>query len=427
MSPTLDIAKARSNFPALKDGFIFADNAGGSQCLQSVVDHISDYLLNTNCQLGADYSVSATSTKRVADGAVSAALLINAASPEEIAFGSSSTMHVENLARALENDILADEEIIITPEHESNCGPWKKLGARRGITVKLWAATQIPESPNNTYAVQLALDTLLPLVTSKTRLVAFTACSNILGSITDVAKVVSALREEAKKKGARKLEVCVDCVAYAPHRRIDVKAWDVDYCYFSFYKVYGPHIGMLYARKASLSNSITSLAHHFLKVDATSYKLQPGGPGYELPYSTTAVVPYLQSLSPSGDLDDAFALIAAHEQALLAPLLGYLTSPEARARGVCVVGNEKIDMNRVPTVSFVVAGDRKMASKDLVAVFDKKGGMGIRYGHFYAYTLIDSLQPKLDINDGIIRISLVHYNTVEEVETLVKELKEVLA
>lgn len=103
--------------------------------------------------------------------------------------------------------------------------------------MKTWAATQIPEIPNNTYAVQLALDSLLPLVTSKTRLVAFTACSNILGSITEVAKVVQALREEAAKKGARKLEVCVDCVAYAPHRRIDVKAWDVDYCYFSFYKV----------------------------------------------------------------------------------------------------------------------------------------------------------------------------------------------
>lgn len=181
---------------------------------------------------------------------------------------------------------------------------------------------------------------------------------------------------------------------------------------------------------------------------STSYKLQPGGPGYELPYCTTAVVPYLQSLSPSGDLDEAFALIAAHEQALLAPLLGYLTSPEARARGVCVVGNEKVDMSRVPTVSFVVAGDRKMASKDLVAVFDKKGNvscmltnllsvnfvndngvpqMGIRYGHFYAYTLVDSLQPKIDLGDGVVRISLVHYNTVEEVQTLVKILKEVLA
>lgn len=427
MAPTLDIAKVRAQFPALKDGYIYGDNAGGSQCLQDVVDRISDYLLKTNVQLGADYSVSAVSTKRVADGAVSAALLINAASPEEIAFGSSSTMLVENLARALENDILDGEEIIITPEHESNGGPWKKLGARRGITVKTWEATQIPESPNNTYAVQLAIDSLLPLITSKTRIVAFTACSNILGSITEVAKVVKAVREEATKKGARKLEVCVDCVAYAPHRRIDVKAWDVEYCYFSFYKVYGPHVAILYARQASLSNSITSLAHHFLKVDASSYKLQPGGPGYELPYCTTAIVPYLQSLAPSGDLDEAFALIAAHEQSLLAPLLGYLTSPEARARGVCVVGNEKADLNRVPTVSFVVAGEKKLSSKDIVALFDKKGNMGIRYGHFYAYTLVDSLQPKIDVNDGVVRISLVHYNTVEEVQTLIEVLKEALA
>ena len=95
----------------------------------------------------------------------------------------------------------------------------------------------IPGFEKNPYAVHLSLDTLLPLITSKTRLIAFSACSNILGSAIDVEAVVKAIRDEAQKKGARKIEVCVDCVAYAPHRRIDVRKWDVDYCYFSFYKV----------------------------------------------------------------------------------------------------------------------------------------------------------------------------------------------
>lgn len=90
--------------------------------------------------------------------------------------------------------------------------------------------------------MQLSIDALLPLITSKTRLVAFTACSNILGSVVDVEAVVKAVRAEAQKKGARKVEVCVDCVAYAPHRQVDVRMWDVDYCYFSFYKVPYPSI-----------------------------------------------------------------------------------------------------------------------------------------------------------------------------------------
>jgi selenocysteine lyase/cysteine desulfurase len=85
--------------------------------------------------------------------------------------------------------------------------------------------------------VALQLDTLLPLITPKTRLVAFTGCSNILGSIMPVKEITAAVRAKAKELGTRKLEVCVDCVAYAPHRRIDVQDWDVDYCFFSLYKV----------------------------------------------------------------------------------------------------------------------------------------------------------------------------------------------
>ena len=118
MSALLNVQNARSAFPALNSGYIYADNAGGSQCLADVVGRISDYLLNTNVQLGADYSVSVISTNRVASGAEAAKELFNADSVDEIAYGSSSTMLVENLARAMEADVQAGEEIIITGEHE---------------------------------------------------------------------------------------------------------------------------------------------------------------------------------------------------------------------------------------------------------------------------------------------------------------------
>jgi selenocysteine lyase/cysteine desulfurase len=114
----IDIAYVRSQFPALQSGYIFADNAGGSQCLADAVSRISDYLLNTNVQLGADYSVSVASTKRVAEGVEAARELFNAEHSDEIALGSSSTMLAENLGRAIEGDFEDGEEIIVTGEHE---------------------------------------------------------------------------------------------------------------------------------------------------------------------------------------------------------------------------------------------------------------------------------------------------------------------
>ncbi|KDR80956.1 hypothetical protein GALMADRAFT_1116937 [Galerina marginata CBS 339.88] len=422
---SLDVEQARSHFPILATGYIFADNAGGSQAAKEVVDRISDYLLNTNVQLGADYSLSVQSTQRVlVDGPREAAKLFNAKSPDEIVFGSSSTLNLENLARGLENDIQPGDEFIVTGEHEANVGPWKKLAARKGAIVKIWNAT--PTVPENPYSVKLKIEELLPLITSKTRIVAFTACSNILGSVVPVKEVTKAVREKAKEQGAKKVEISVDCVAYAPHRFIDVQDWDVDYCVFSLYKVYGPHISVLYVRASALEHSVSKIVHHFLDVPNVAYKLQPGGPGYETVYGTTGVIPYLLSLTPANDLRASFDAIAVHEQALIKPLMAFLLDPVQKARGVRIVGDEGVSLDRVPTISFVVVGQKPLKSRAIVDVFDKKGGIGIRYGHFYAYTLVDELAPKLETDDGVVRISLVHYNTVEEVQKIIGVLKEIL-
>ena len=119
MSPPLDVTKARSHFPSLDSGYVFADNAGGSQCVKEVIDRITDYLVNSNVQVGADYSISVKSTNRVlSEAPTSISHLFNARSPDEIVFGSSSTMNMENLARGLEKDIKPGDEFIITGEHE---------------------------------------------------------------------------------------------------------------------------------------------------------------------------------------------------------------------------------------------------------------------------------------------------------------------
>ncbi|KAF6763695.1 pyridoxal phosphate-dependent transferase [Ephemerocybe angulata] len=394
---SFDIAQTRSQFPSLKSGFIFGDNAGGSQIAQEVIDRLNDYLINTNAQLGADYSVSAESTRRVMkDAPTEAAKLFNARSPDEIVFAASSTLNLDNLARSLERKINDDAEIIVTGEHEANVGPWKKLANRIQIGIKYWRATPTKES--NPYSVALKVEDVLPLITAQTRIVAFTACSNILGSIIPVKEYVKTIRARAAEVGASQLEISVDCVAYAPHRKIDVQDWDLDYAVLSYYKV---------IRATHLSdNSVSPLVHHFIKADDISYKLQPGGPGYETVYATTGVNQYLLSLTPANDLNASFAAIAAHEQTLLE--------------------TDTVGLNRAPTISFVVVGEHAMQSKDVVKDFDAEGKAGIRWGHFYAYTLIDDLSPKLDVNDGVVRISLVHYNTVEDVQYITDMLQKVL-
>ncbi|KAF9223158.1 PLP-dependent transferase [Gyrodon lividus] len=419
----LDIDKVRASFPSLRSGYIYADNAGGSQTAQQVIDNIVDYLSNTNVQLGADYSVGVQSSKRVADGSAAAALLFNAASVGEVGYGPSATMVFENISRAMDGDIKIGDEFIITEEHEANNGPWKRLARRRGAVVKYWHT--VPTLEENPYSLAYRTEDLLSLISSKTRLVAITGCSNILGTIYPVEDIVKTVRQRAKEVGAPKVEVSVDCVAYAPHRRIDVQKWDIDYCVLSLYKVYGAHNAAFYIRDQALQ-SLSSIVHHFLALDDSSKKIQSGGPGYELVHGASGVVPYLLSLTSENSLEASFGAIAQHEHALVQTLLTFLVDRKQYDRGVRIVGESNTDLSRAPTISFVVIGQNGMKSKDIVAAFDKQGGIGIRYGHFYAYSLIMNANPKLDPEDGVVRISLVHYNTVEEVERIVDVLNNVL-
>ncbi|KAK7458073.1 hypothetical protein VKT23_009979 [Stygiomarasmius scandens] len=481
---SLDIHKVRSSFPAFSPNspftssgtpYVFADNAGGSQVVSSVVEKISDYLTNTNVQFGADYSVSQVATKRVFEEAQDHARLMFGfdEGEGEIVWGSSTTLSLESLARSMElgGKIKAGDEIIVTTEHEANVGPWTKLAARVGTTLKIWKHSPIPTSTGkpNPFSIGLTLDGLLPLLTPKTRLLALTGCSNLLGSATPVAEIVKAARKKMSELGGS-LEVVIDCVAYAPHMRMDVKEWDVDYCVFSWYKVYGPHLSSMYVRKSLLAAPsspgtpyLYPLVHHFLtsKYENSALKLQPGCPGYELVYATTGVVEYICGLSGSdispSTLAKSFTLLQNHDYSLAQPLLKFLTSEPAYNTGVRVVGDEGLSSNgdtrhgRAPTISFVVIDSsssaekqrKKLWSKSIVQHVDKAGGIGIRYGHFYAYGLVKSfnLLPPQDaveykteeealeasLEDGVVRVSLVHYNTVEEVERIIGVLKEALS
>ncbi|KAG8689320.1 hypothetical protein FRC09_012473 [Ceratobasidium sp. 395] len=424
MTPALDVEKCRAAFPGLKDGYLFADNAGGSQCLKSVVDKISDYLLYTNVQVGADYSVSVTSTNRADEGFSTTAKLFNAQSPSEITLGNSSTNMSETLARAMGPIIEDGDEIIVSDaDHEANVGSWVRLAERKNLKLHHWIPKPAPGS-TNPYAVSLRVDDLIPLLNSRTRLVAFTACSNIL---------VQATREEPKSAS----------IAWHMHPTVgwmykdgmltmrssltirQVQHTPLCIILMECLQLYGAHSAALYTRAES-HRKLASLAHYFLPIhEGSPYKLQPGGPGYERSYAVTAVLEYLESLGASENLESGFARIAEHEAKIMRPLMECLLSPEMQKRGVRIVGPESADPKvRAPTISFVVVGNNPVRSPDIVKEFDALGDVGIRYGHFYAHRLFRRLE--LEPDDGVVRISLVHYNTVAEAERLVNRLREVL-
>ncbi len=407
----LDNEYVRRQFPALAGDWTFFDNAGGSQTLTQVVQRIQEYLLTSDVQLGASYAVSRLAGERVASATEAMATWVNARHPSEIIMGSSTSMLLRILSICFAQTLEEGDEIIVTNlDHEANIGPWMDL-TKRGITVKTWEVNQ------NSW--ELEASDLEVLLTDRTRLVALTHASNVVGHIHPIRQIADIVH----RRGAM---VCVDGVAYAPHRRIDVQALDVDFYAFSFYKVYGPHSALLYAKRDVL-DKLPGINHFFLK-DEVPYRFQPGSVNYELTYGMTGLWDYVSGLSAahgrtdlmgdrSNQLDFVFDLISRHEEALVTPLLEFLTSK----KNVRLIGRAEPDRHhRVPTVSFIVDD---MPSSSIPLEVDKHN-IAIRHGDFYARRLIDSLG--LDPQNGVVRASLVHYNSHEEVERLISVLDDLI-
>ena len=407
----MDTTFIRSQFPGLDPDWVLMDNAGGSQIALPVIERMMEFYLTSNVQLGASYEVSSLATARVARSQEVMAGYINAGDPGEVILGSSTSLLLRMLAANLGRVWPAGSEIIVTDcDHEANIGCWMEL-ERAGMVVKTW-----PINPD-TYVLEI--EKLEGLLSPQTRLVAFTHASNVIGSVNPV----KAITELAHSKVAM---VCVDGVAYAPHRLIDVREWDVDFYVFSFYKTYGPHYAMLYGRRDILLG-LPGNNHFFIGQDELPYKFQPGNVNFEFAWGLTGLPAYLErlydhhfpgngNLQVRDKLAGAFNLIASHERALSEHLLAFLRS---RA-GVRIIGQPEATDTRVPTISFIVDG---RDSADIVSEVDRHR-FGIRYGDFYARRLIDKLE--LRSLNGVVRVSMVHYNTLEEVDRLVEVLDRIL-
>jgi cysteine desulfurase family protein (TIGR01976 family) len=406
----LDIHFVRNQFPSLKNNFIFMDNAGGSQTLGSVINRISDYLTNYNVQLGASYEVSETAGALLESVTKELAAFINAANPQEVIVGPSSTMLLRIISICLSRQWKSGDEIVVSnSDHEANVSCWMDL-QEKGMVVKIWKI--------NPDTLEFDLNDLNSLISSKTKLVALVHASNILGTINPIKEISKTVHNA----GAL---FCVDGVAYAPHRLIDVQKFDVDFYAFSFYKVYGPHLAVLFG-KYELLNKLDGINHYFLN-DDVPYKFQPGNFNYELTYSLSGIIQYFRELynhhfPDNPDLPDrdkfkrSFDLIADHEQTLAAYFLDYLKTK----KDIKIIGSRNGDsLKRVPTISFI---HERFRSSEVVKSIDKSR-VGIRYGDFYAKKIIEDLG--FVEKEGVIRVSIVHYNTMDEVKLLIAALEDI--
>jgi len=396
--------RVRSLFPALhqQPGFIFFDNAAGAQIPQVVFDAIHGHLLHCNVQRGGRYGKSVEVDAVIARARESVAELINARHPNEVAFGMNATSFLRLLSIAIGRTLETRNEIIVTDlDHEANIATWLQL-EREGAKIVWWKMRE---------DTSLHVEDLAPLLTAKTRLVACTVASNALGSLVDVAAV-------AKLAHAAGAEVVLDCVHYAPHALIDVRAFDCDYLVCSGYKVFGPHMGFLWGR-LELLYELPTFREDFIP-DAPPGKIEAGTFIYENVAGMGAAVAYLETLGRSLASEEpsvttptrrdaivrAMASIRDYEATLSREMLTVLQAAGAVVYGI---DNPARVFDRVPTLCFNVPN----VAPALVTETMAQRGIGIRDGHMYTPRLMKHLG--IPLQSGVLRASLLHYNSVQEI------------
>ncbi len=415
LSEAMNIQAIRQHFPAFsyegnKD-LIFCENAGGSFVNKFVLDKHHHYMSNTRVQPYGTYSPSKEAGEAM-DTSYNAFAAMHGVSREEIMFGPSTSMNTYIVAQALAKDLSSGDELIVTnQDHEANGGAWRRL-AEHGIEIKEWLV-----NPENGV---LDAKALLPLITDKTKVICFPHCSNLVGAANDVKAIVQNIR--AKKADVK---IIVDGVAWAPHVHLDFVDLDIDAYMYSLYKTYGPHLGLLYVKKSWLE-TLSHQGHFFNEAKGVGYKLTPAGPHHNDIACASGVVDYYQAVAKengiaTGDIKSDCAAMFAKVEEQETLLMGVLLDSLAQKDNVKVYGGlENNRANRAPTIGF---SSSAQSSTEISAAL-RAEKIGCSSGHFYAYRLCEAIG--LDTNDGVVRISLLHYNTIDEAKRIAKTLDEVL-
>jgi cysteine desulfurase family protein (TIGR01976 family) len=394
------VDQLRAQFPAIAnaDGFIFLENAGGSQVPQVVIDAVTAHLIEFNVQRMAKYRHSKGVDRNLQEARESVATLINAYRPEEVCFGLNATSFIRLVSLGIGKMLSERHEIVITDiDHDANISTWLALEGD-GAKIVWWRMRE-----DGT----LNVADLKPLLNSKTRLVACTATAHSIGTIVDVAAVGAV----TKAVGA---ELFVDAVHYAPHGLIDVQAWDCDYAVFSGYKNFSPHMGFLWGRYEALCR-LPTYREDFIP-DVPPFKIEVGTFPYENVAGMNAAVRYLESIgrhrlpgrghSRREAIATAMQAIREYERLLSSEMIAALKRQGAEIYGIT---EARRLAERVPTICFSVDGITPQEFAERMGEAD----IGLRDGHLFAPRLMKRLG--LAIETGAIRVSLVHYNKIEEV------------
>jgi cysteine desulfurase family protein (TIGR01976 family) len=407
----LDPNFVRSQFPAFSEtslqDFTHFENAGGSYACGQVIDSLHRYYLQTKVQPYYGFGPSHAAGAQMDQARERMAGWLNVAA-DEVHFGPSTSQNTYVVAQALRQHLKSGDEVIVTNlDHEANVGAWRRLETE-GVVIREWQV-----DPASGELDPAGLDNLL---NEKTRVVAFTQCSNIVGSMHPV-------REWTDKIHAVGAIAIVDGVSYAPHGLPDVDALGADIYLFSLYKVYGPHLGVMVMRRKI--NERLPNQGHFFNADHPTARFTPAGPDHAQVASVNGVIDYFEAVYAhhwgTGEATQAKktsrvrALFQHTERRNLQPLLDFLS----QRKSVRLIG-KAVTRNRAPTVSFTVQGRDPAEIAALLAT--KK--IGIANGNCYAYRLMPALG--IPPQQGVVRVSFVHYTTGEEVHRLMDALDEIL-
>lgn len=408
-APVLDVEFCREWFPPLANGMAYFDNAGGTYVPRPVIDGMHAFMSEYQCQPAWDFESSRGVADRLNRSRSLLASAINA-DTDEIIIGPSTTLNVYVLAHALAPNFAPGDEIVVSnQDHEANSGAWRRL-ADAGVGIREWRVD--PDTGD------LDPDDLDALLNERTRLVCFPQVSNIVGSINDVA----AITQRVHAAGAM---VCVDGVAAVGHHLPDVRDLDVDFYLFSLYKLYGPHLAVLYATRQRIAEAHNQ--YHFFHEESGATKLNPGGLSYPSVASASGIVDYFEAVHAhhfeAGEnqlrarLERVYELFAQHEQSLMARFLAFA----GNRHGVRLIGRHSADpRSRSPTFSLALTAQEPKNVADALA----KRDIGVGHGHFYGYRTVEALG--IDPSTGVLRISMCHYNTIAEVDRLVDALDALL-
>lgn len=385
---TLDIEAVRSRFTALQRRLAFFDGPGGTQCPDSVIDAVAGYLRRDNANVGAPYETSRR-TDEVVELAHRRAGEFLGCDPGEVAFGQSMTSLNFLLTRALARELAAGDEIVVTKlDHDANVSPWLALAEDIGVVV-------LHAEVNDDLSLDLAH--LESLLSERTKVVAFPAAANSVGTAPDVRRVV----ELAHGVGAL---AWVDAVHFGPHGKIDVAAWDCDVLVCSPYKYCGPHMGLAFGRE-ELLRSWRPYKVRPAADEPVGHRFELGTCQHELLAGFVAAVDYIHELG--------WDAITAHEHELGQRFLDGL--PDR----VVLHGLPTME-GRVPTFCFSVPGH----TAEAVATHLASREVAVWWGNYYALETIRRLG--LDEVDGAVRAGIIHYNTAEEVDRLLDGVSELL-